>query len=338
MKKKNYINPLERILVIRLSSIGDIVITTPVLRNLRELLPHSKITYLTRKEYAPMLLHNPYIDGIIALELSQMKWEKYIGFAMSLRSERFSMVIDLHNNIRSRILSAILNVPLSYHVPKPYWKRWRLIHHAGSFTPKSLDILDQYLSTLKEAGFQVKTFFPEIFVTESEKAACLNQLEPFIGKQFVGIHPYAKWKNKEWGIEKYLDVAQLLSSEGYNVLFWDSPHARAPELKYLCTDDLRELIGYLSICNLFVGNDSGPAHIAAALGVPTLTIFGPTHPVLGFTPRGRTNVKVLHSGIPCSPCSKHGENHCKYQTLRCMDAVKPEQVFKEALDLLRKND
>ena len=188
---------------------------------------------------------------------------------------------------------------------------------------------------------------PQIFPNQKDE----NSLRDFLIEKriekddiVVGIHPGARWETKRWNEEKFAEVCRLLNQrqEVKVILFGDQTDqevieritARVEDQKALKAVNLalRELVSLINRCDCFVTNDSGPMHIASALGVPVVAIFGPTHPKLGFSPIGSANA-VLTANVECSPCSLHGERRCKKKSRYCMDLIEPEMVA-EAVERL----
>ena len=153
----------------------------------------------------------------------------------------------------------------------------------------------------------------------------------------VGIHPGARWETKRWTEEKFARVCQILNQkpELKIILFGDQKDQEVIERIDSHTEDqklfkavnlpLNKFMSLIKRCDCFVTNDSGPMHIASALGVPVVAIFGPTHPQLGFSPMGSGNI-VLTANVKCSPCSLHGEKRCHNKSRFCMDLIEPEMV------------
>ncbi len=147
----------------------------------------------------------------------------------------------------------------------------------------------------------------------------------------AAIHPYAKHPLKEWGKQRFETLAEILVQNGFSALFIDEGTA-ADGIFFTGRVSLETLVGILAKVSLFFGNDSGPTHIAAALGTPTVAIFGPTHPCLGFVPRGKY-ATYLHSGIKCSPCTLHGEGKCRFGSPKCFEQIAPESVAEAGLKI-----
>jgi heptosyltransferase-2 len=163
----------------------------------------------------------------------------------------------------------------------------------------------------------------------------------------VGIHPGARWETKRWEEEKFDKVCEILNQrpEVKIILFGDQKDHDLLERISPSTEDqrifkalnlpLNKFMSLIARCDCFVTNDSGPMHIASALGVPVVAIFGPTHPKLGFSPKGSENV-VLTANVKCSPCSLHGEKRCHKKSRYCMDLIEPEMVTAAVERILKK--
>ncbi|RKZ29816.1 hypothetical protein DRQ33_08450, partial [bacterium] len=133
----------------------------------------------------------------------------------------------------------------------------------------------------------------------------------------------------------FIQLTKLFRENGFSVMLIGEGDNK-PGIRWSDKISLETLVGLISFSRIFVGNDSGPAHIAGALGIPTVSIFGPTHPALGFTPRGRY-VTYVSAELECSPCTIHGKGKCKFKTRKCFDMITPEQVFEKAIKIYEKS-
>jgi len=341
-----------RILVIRLSSLGDIILTTPVLDALKENYGNSEISFLTKQQYQGLLESDPRIDSVIYFE-PEGKDKGVSGLLRltgSLKREKFDLIVDLHSNLRSFLIRLLVRAGKKVHYHKKLiprflmvrFKRWRV---------NPVSTIDNYLKSLGEIGIRAWSRIPRLYSKkESEIWAESFFVENGLLKDeiLVGIAPGAKWETKRWDLDKFSSVAKNLSQDlpAKILLVGDEKDQKfIIEIEDQIGKEgtikavnfpLNRLIPLVERCGLFISNDSGLMHLASSLGVPTIGIFGPTSPGLGFSPSGLED-KVFWEGIDCSPCSLHGEKECIKESRYCMDNIKPEKIIEEAKRILNAN-
>jgi len=344
-------NPVEKILIIRLSSLGDIVLTTPVVQSLKQKFPQSEIFFLTKSQYQDLLKNHPNIFSLIEFDPKE-KHKGISGFlklVRQLRAFKFDLLVDLHANLRSFFICHLLKTQIKIKYNKRWLARFLLVHFKF-LKAKPTHTVDSYLERLKKIGVNSPQKEPRIFL-DPESGNFLKDflIEKKIKKDdiVVGIHPGARWETKRWTEEKFVKVCQILNQRPKLkiILFGDqkdqemiermSPHIEDQKLFKAVNLPLNKFMSLIKRCDCFVTNDSGPMHMASALEVPVVAIFGPTHPQLGFSPRGSENV-VLTAFVKCSPCSLHGEKRCFKESRFCMDLIEPEMVTNAVERLLKK--
>jgi heptosyltransferase-2 len=344
-------NPPEKILIIRFSSLGDIVLTTSVIKSLKQKFPQSPIFFLTKSQYQDLLKNDPHIFSLIKFDPKE-KHKGISGFLkliQELKAFEFDLVVDLHGNLRSFLVRHLLKTELKIKYDKRWLARFLLVHFKF-IKVKPMHTVDSYLEALKRIGVNSVEKDPQIFLNEKGE----NFLKDFLLEKniekddiVVGIHPKAKWETKRWDEEKFNQVCQILNQKlkVKIILFGDqkdqevieriSPQGESQKIFKAVNLPLNKFMSLIKRCDCFITNDSGPMHIASALGVPVVAIFGPTHPKLGFSPRGSENV-VLTANVKCSPCSLHGEKKCHKKSRLCMDLIQPEMVA-DSVERLLKN-
>jgi heptosyltransferase-2 len=344
---------MKKILIIRLSSLGDVILTTPVISALKARFPRSELFFLTKARYAEMLRNDPRISSLVEFDPAK-RHRGAFGFMRlisELRSYDFDLLIDLHANLRSFVLRRLVGsrVKLKYH--KRWPRRWLMVH-LKFLESKPLRTLDSYLEPLQRLGLEVSERKPLILVSRDDLEFSNHfLLERQVEKDdiVVGVHPGAKWETKRWNAGKFARVCcSLAEKPGHKImLLGDAEEAKFVEQveKSIPADRMVRAVGLplgkimslIKRCDCLVTNDSGPMHIASALGVPVVAIFGPTHPMLGFAPVGSPNL-VLCADVRCCPCSLHGEKKCSKKSRFCMDLIEPEMVKEAVESLLQKNE
>ncbi|HNY49684.1 MAG TPA: lipopolysaccharide heptosyltransferase II [Smithella sp.] len=337
MIKKN-----SKILVTRFSSLGDIVLTTPVYHNLKLSYPECKIYVAVKEKFSDILEGNPYIDNLIVLK----NGESLFSLIRRIRSENFDVFIDLHNKVRSFILRLFCGIPRIIVYRKNTVSKYLYIKNSRKGNFLTQHTIEKYLDVLQEVGIQPTIKSPEIFVDHNLNDFC-ERHNIRQNDLLVGINPGSVWPTKKWLPERFAEVADWLTAHyGAKIVVIGSNNDRDDINKVLAASkhphidlcgktSLRELATVISQCALFITNDSGPMHIAAALQVPLVAIFGSTTKELGFTPYG-TNNRIVEVNLPCRPCSSHGKKKCPEEHFKCMRDISSGAVIIEAKFFLDK--
>ena len=330
-----------KILVIRLSSMGDIILTLPALKILKTRFPHAHVDVLVKARYRDLLQSQPQVDDLLVLE----EGEGIFSLARRLRQRSYDLVVDLHANLRSRLLGLLLRAERTLRVKKrPLRRRLMVLFHRRP-APR-VHTVDLYLDTLRPLGVEAGREAPRLSLRPNERQEAdrfLDDLGPVRQKPFVGLHPGARWPGKRWPAERFIETGRRLTGtyrcgilvfggEGEEALAEEVARGLGPDGVVAAGLSLRSLMALIDRCALFITNDSGPMHLATALGVPVVAIFGPTHPVLGFWPLGERDV-VLTADVECSPCSLHGRRRCRRDWL-CLRQVSVDQVIRAAEKIL----
>lgn len=306
--------------VIRLSSLGDIVITSAFLVELKEIYPDSKIFYVTKENFIDLFKYMPFVDKVVGLNEIE-----------SIKKIKFDAIYDLQVNLRSYMITLKLKGKV-YRAEKHRLYRLKVLyksHFPFNFVKykRQKDIIEDYLSLIgKKDGFVRITYTKEKH----------NSL-------IIGLAPFAAWQNKMWPTQNYLNLIKLLDAQYNHPLFFIFGSKQEKKLSddfdklslniknYTGSLSLSELVEKIGLCDIFVTNDSGLMHIASGLNVPIVAIFGPTVKEFGFFPRSKAI--IIENQLSCRPCHLHGGNVCRLRHLKCMKDISVKEVF-EALKLL----
>ena len=272
---------MKTILIIRLSSIGDVLLTTPFIRQVKTKFPHSKIHYITKKEFTPLLKHNSYIDNLIEFD-SKNGISELIQHNKNLKALNFDYIFDLHNNIRSNRLTAGVKTGYIERVRKNKYKRFFLVYFKINLYGNISSIPDKYLKTGKAAGVENDHKGLDLFFGEEElifHKKRLNDLS-LIEKGYIVFAPGATYYTKRWPL-KYLK--ELLSQYTHQkIIILGSKQEVDSHSIFNDFSHIRNLTGELSIIEsalminsskLVLSNDSGLMHIASALNIKQIAIF-----------------------------------------------------------------
>lgn len=332
-------NP-RKILVFRQSSLGDVILTLPVIKELRRNYPDAIIDYLTKEPYLPLVKNDPALRRIFAFNNSG----EFRKILPQIRRESYDLIIDLQRNFRSLALS-LLN-PLSKRVK--YRKR-RLAREMIVRRPSSNLSVDHtvnaYYHTLRKLGFNTEPSTPEITLSGEEREFA----DRFIAESFqelpekiIALCPGARHPEKMWPWENFKSVAEiLLRDESLALMVISASSDPIPEDLRISSNrlvpvrdfDILHVAALFSRCRAALSNDSGLMHLANAAGTRVASIFGPTSPRLGFSPTLQGSI-IISSHVFCSPCSLHGEKPCSQPRKYCFENIDPQKVVDTIANML----
>ncbi len=320
----------KRVLIIRFSSIGDIVLTTPIVRCLKRQLG-AEIHYLTKQNYASLLAANPYVDQIHTIQ-------ERVGDCMpSLKQLSWDLVVDLHKNLRSRQVRRGLRAP-SASFDKINLAKWLKVNLKVDRLP-DVHIVDRYFQATGPLEVTYDGEGLDFFLPEDIQVPDLPQ-EPYACVAIGGAHETKKMPTTQ--------LRQLCEGLPTQVLVVGGPQDRSAGEALDQLDHVHNLAGQLSISEsayvlsgaaVVISHDTGMMHIAAALRRPILSIWGNTIPAFGmypFYPKGH-NIPHHISEVPdlaCRPCSKIGHAQCPKGHFRCMVDQDPRLLAEKAVELM----
>ena len=349
---------IKKILIIRLSSMGDIILTLPVVEALKKEYPDSEIFFLCKKKYKDLLFDHPQLDKVIEFDAlgNHRGTNGLLRLINELKTLKFDLILDLHSNLRSFFIRNLVPAELKIKYNKRWLARFFMVYFK-IFRIKSKHTLDCYMESLQKLGIKSKSKILKFYLNEKDKAWAnkfLSENGWNQGKILLGMAPGARWNAKKWNGEKFAEVVKLLVRRHPLdvVLFgdkndtdtiswiteelsrkWDSN--RKPKIIHVIDFSFNQVAGILQRCDVLVTNDSGLMHLASFLKVPVVAIFGPTHPSLGFSPLGQ-NSQVMTVNEKCSPCSLHGKRKCHKKERYCMDRISPEEVAEKTSEFLNR--
>jgi heptosyltransferase-2 len=337
---------VNRVLVIRLSHLGDVILTEPVIRSIKSAHPGAEIDYLTRSEYADAVR---LMDGDLrVLPVDVAGDDRTLrGLARTARRfcpEPYDLMLDLHYNLRSWWMRRQVRANRIITYPKNYRSRRkavkRKIHTVG------LHSVDLYLAALRQAGIQPESRIPRLAVTgsvgdETDYLSLFGIPEGNFAVFAVGAshppkhYPLPQWvKLAELVINRMDCNIVILERENWDYLNLFDGIPCSGRLSKRIGLRLNELARVISKAAFAVSNDSGIMHLAAAVGIPTVGLFGPTHPSLGFSPLG-DSCRAITVDEECSPCSRHGERECYRSERFCFTRMTPELIIRQIEELIQ---
>ncbi len=321
---------MTRILIIRFSSIGDIVLTSPVVRCISQQVKDAEIHFLTKSGYAPLLEANPHIHKVHTLQHS---WKETVR---TIRNISPDAVVDLHNNLRSRRLRMALSARSSA-FPKLNLRKWALVNLKWNTMP-DIHIVQRYLKAASFLGVQDDGRGLEHYIAEGT-ADLTAPLPDMNGQPFAAIAIGAQHHTKKLPEDQLLSLVSHMRSSGIRVALIGGPEDAAmadaiceeyPQTMSFCGKaSLQESALLIERSSLVIAHDTGMMHIAAALQKPVISVWGNTVPELGMYPYYGTSSNNLESQrkqglireipkLSCRPCSKLGYDTCPKGHFKCM--------------------
>lgn len=334
----------QKFLIIRFSSIGDIVFTTPVIRCLRKQYADAEIHFLTKPENKIIVESNPYIDRVLLLQ------ESLFSTILELRREQYSAIIDLHNNLRTFVIKQLLFKP-TYTYKKLNFEKELLINFHFNILPKYLHITERNLAAVNALGVKDDGEGMDYFISpdnhvDIEKLGLNsnNFLAWVIGaKHFTKILPIEKVVESIHLFRQAFPTKKIVLIGGRE----DAEMAKKIGLNFkenvinACGKfNLSESVSILNQCEMAIAGDTGLLHIAVALGKPVVAIFGSTVPEFGVFPKyGKFKTqpsKIIEvKNLNCRPCTKFGRNTCPKGHFLCMKGIESQKIFYAVKSMLK---
>ena len=331
---------MPKFLIIRFSSIGDIVQCMGIINGIREHFPEAEIHWIARQDMAEILSIDNRINKIWAFD-KEKGFGGLLKVASQLRSEHYDYIYDAHSNIRSNILKFYLSpipgckpyITLRY---KDRWKRFMLFKWGVNQFDMPFRGVESYRKPLKKWGISK---FPDDQNNWSFPENIISKWEKFIDPKTIILAPSANWGMKRWPISHWQQLIMLLPNLRF-IILGGPEDTFCEEIKTIAPERTVNLSGKTSLlessyliheANIVVSGDTGLMHLADLFRIPTIALIGPT--AFGF-PTGPT-AEVFEVDLQCRPCSKDGQGKCKqiiYQ--KCMFDITPQRVEKRIIQLL----
>ncbi len=330
---------LRKILVLRLSSIGDIILTSPMLRVFKASYPDCQLHYVTRREFLPLLENDPHIDRLFAVDTADGR-SGLRALNLQLSQEHYDAVFDLHNNFRSRILRNGVSTHI-HRINKRGFRRLLLLSAHFNTYRRIIAVPDRYIETAARYGIRPDTDGPRLYLTEDIRLSARMKLRAAgvdLHTAASGICPGAKHFTKRWPAEHFTELAKRMTADGEQLLIFggSADGAAAAQIREAAPKRIVDLTGRLSLletaaamehCRIIVANDSGLMHMATAMQRPVVALFGSTVREFGFFPYQSPATVLEVSGLPCRPCTHIGRDHCPKGHFSCLRGISPESVF-----------
>jgi lipopolysaccharide heptosyltransferase II len=342
---------VHKTLIIRFSSVGDIVLSSLLCRVLRRRFPESQIDFLVKAEFAGLVRNNPNLTNILEFPPSG-SLRDLSRFRTTIRKAQYDLIVDAHGSLRSRMLT------LGFRSVRRIRKRrlarallvlfkWNLYALQGG----APSVAERYIEPVTDLGVADDGNGLDLYFDHASAAHAAELVQDTGNAPMIGICPSARHGNKMWIAARFAETAARLAerySAGVMVFGSEGEQERC---EGICTairnrpggrhvinlagkTTLLETASLMDRCSVIISNDSGLMHIAAARKRPTVAIFGPTVEEFGFFPHGTRNVVVQHPSLACRPCTHIGLPECPRRHFRCMNDIPVERVFSAAETLL----
>lgn len=314
---------LMKILVVRFSSIGDIVLTTPVVRCLKTQIDNAEVHYVTKAQYQSILQDNPYIDKLFFLK------ESLNDLIQDLKKEKYDVVIDLHNNLRTRILKWKLGVR-SYSFNKLNVEKWLMVNFKINHLPDK-HIVDRYLETTKSLGIKNDALGLDYFIPDKDEMP-LEWVPESHRKGFVAYAIGGQHETKKLPLERMVELCKKINKP--IVLLggkedFDNGEKITQTVGLTVFNscgklNLNQSASVIKKASYVFSHDTGLMHIAAAFKKEVYSIWGNTIPAFGMYPYRTKYHSLENTQISCRPCSKIGFDKCPKGHFKCMNEMKFE--------------
>lgn len=336
-----------KILFIRFSSLGDIILTTPAVNLARKIWPQADIIYATKKKFADVLNGNEAIDKIVTLNQGES-----ISSLVKKTGKQFDIVIDLHNSARSRFFRFRLSKKMVAVFSKPYLRRLLLVKLKINLMQNVKPVAWRAIDTVKQAArkwdnqetSEIDKYIPEAYVAIENSQSLMPESFARAKGPVVALAPGATWYTKRWPLDKFAQTIQKLDDrlEKFKVIITGG-HAEK-QIGHKLTETLAarlphihiwDACGSLSIAqtawvlkhsDIVLTNDSGLMHIAAATEVPLVALFLGTTPQLGFIPFTDKCTVIQAEHVSCRPCNHKGLKKCPRRHFHCANDIEPHNV------------
>lgn len=336
---------IRNILLIQLGDIGDMVLSFPCVRALRENFPQANIVVAVREKAKELIEDCKWATDVIAINNNKKRWYQEIAyqkdFFLRLRKFHFDLAIDMRTGTRGAILAFLSGARQKIGFYDKNGKLWRNRVFTNLYKPEKKPgrhLTEYYQEPLNAFNLATKNIWPELDVPleRQQSTTALFKKENIPSSlPVIAVQPFSLWQYKEWGISKYIQLINWIVAEyEVSVIIVGSPveRTRAAKIAGMCGNGVYNLAGETSIgmlvavlkaCRLFIGADSSGVHISAAVGTPTVSIFGPAA-TFAWAPKGKEHC-VVQKKLPCVPCNLKG---CQGSGIsRCLEELTVEEVI-----------
>jgi len=329
---------------------GDVLLTTAFVRQIRNKFPSAEIDFLVSNNFAEIFRDNPYITDILAYDKNKtlkeiLKFKKNVK--NNLPQKKYDIIFDLQNNLRSRIFRSGLAKKI-YKIRKKRLHKLLLVNFKKTYQNKLITIPEIYLDCAAKSGVRDDSKGLEFRLPEERNDTDYppdNRIFAIGHHPVIAIAPGAFHYTKRWQSEKFAELLRLFKAK-YNAEFFILGGVKDKELADTIQNSLdfpvsnisgattiAETVIALNQCHLLITNDTGVLHLASARHIPCVAIFGSTVKEFGFIPY-KIPYRIAETNVPCRPCTHYGRAECPKKHFNCMNNLSVEQVFNLSEELL----
>lgn len=323
---------VNKILIIRFSSIGDIVLTSPVIRCIKNQLPEAELHFLIKKQYVPLLINNPYLNKIHHFDKNLKE------IIPELIEENFDFIVDLQKNRRSMYVRSCINRPYGT-FNKLNKKKWLLTNFKINLLPK-VHIVDRYFQAVKKLNVANDLQGVDYFIPENDKVDITKILPETFHKGYAVLIAGSKQNTKQIPYEKMLEICNAINTsvvllggkEDVNKAERVSEILEKKVFNACGIFNINQSASFVEQATDVITADTGLMHIAAALRKKVISVWGNTVPDFGmypYYPKDKENYHIIEvKNLKCRPCSKLGYKKCPKKHFRCMIDIDVQNIIK----------
>ena len=323
------------ILVVRFSSIGDVLLTTPLLRAIRTKWPGARVTMLTKRQFVPLVSQNPNLTEVLEVAPGDGIRE-LVGL---IRRVEYTHILDLQGGLRTAPLRLLAGGPWSGYSHRRL-ARELLIRFKYDTYKGHVPVPERYFEAAAALGVVPDGGPPEFFLdseSEATAAAWLSRADVGTRRPFVAVAPGAAHATKRWPADRWVELVRQVADTCADIVALGGPEdvAVSAEIAARSGTSVASAAGDLSLqetgavlkrAAALISGDTGVMHMATGVGTPVVALFGPTVRQFGFFPYGAP-ASVVQRDLDCRPCSSHGTEQCPLGHHRCMREIEPDMIL-----------
>ncbi len=335
---------IHKILILRFSSMGDIVMSTPMIRCLRKRFPSAQIDMVVRSDYLDLIRHNPHLDRRVGLDRN-LGIPGLLHLVRDLNRERYDLIYDAHRSLRTLAIMPLLYSSHRCYYRKHYIRRSIALTLKLRLLTNAPRMVNKYIEPLKSFGVEFDGKGPEIFLDDGIRTRAHQKFPQLVATGWIGIIPSAQWSGKRWPSSHFKELLQVLlrNTDRGVIVFGGSKDAFCTEI---CSDfptnrvintqgklSIAESAALIEWCDFVIANDTGLMHVADAMNKPCVLVLGPTSKEMGCLPFHPRSL-VVERELWCRPCSKNGQAPCIRVKRVCLETLSPMRVWEAARALI----
>jgi len=332
---------IKKILIIKPGAIGDVLLATPVIENLRHHFPDAVINFLTQNFCREVLVDNPYLNRVLTYDIG--KGDSSYCLIRNIHNQKYDLIIDLFCNPRTAII--VFNSEAKYKVG--YRFGWRSLAYNIKIKPRGSKVhnIEFNLDSIRALGLEVIADKPKFYINavHEEFAEKFFEDNGLVGRRVIGINPSGTWPTKVWPAEKFAELGKRLGEDSKILVFWGYGKEKEEAMRIkesigesaliIPEVNLKYMGALLKKCALFVTNDTGPMHVAWILGVNTAAIFGPTNSHLQ-GPLSKNSIVLKNEALKCLGCNLTKLSECPHSHA-CMNELSVDDVYDKVMEFMK---